>query len=180
MTQCAKTRIESATRRQRSNTLDTAPEPSHNSGRSRLKAAPPVLPLDRRFGRWDPIPPMWLEGRIYLESLKLIRDPVFRGVDVPSGLRRPVLLVPGFLAGDWTLRTLFDWLKRVEYRPRMAGVAFNVTYSEVMLRPLIDALVEMNRKTGARVTLVGHSRGGVLAKVLAHRKPSLVEQVITL
>jgi hypothetical protein len=85
---------------------------------------------------------MWLEGRVYLESLKLIRDPVFRGVDVPSGLRKPVLLVPGFLAGDWTLRTLFDWLKRVDYRPRMAGVAFNVTYSEVMLRPLIDALVE--------------------------------------
>lgn len=123
---------------------------------------------------------MWLEGRIYLESLKLIRDPVFRGVDVPSGLRRPVLLIPGFLAGDWTLRTLFDWLKRVEYRPRMAGVAFNVTYSEVMLRPLIDALAELNHKTGARVSVVGHSRGGVLAKVLAHRKPDLVEQVITL
>lgn len=140
----------------------------------------PVLPQNRRFGRWDPIPPMWLEGRIYLESLKLIRDPVFRGVDVPSGLRKTVLLVPGFLAGDWTLRTLFDWLKRVDYRPRMAGVAFNVTYSEVMLRPLIDALVDLNHKTGARVSLVGHSRGGVLAMVLAHRKPNMVEQVITL
>jgi hypothetical protein len=49
-----------------------------------------------------------------------------------------------------------------------------------MLRPLLGTLVELNRKTGARVSLVGHSRGGVLAKVLSHRKPDLVEQVITL
>jgi len=137
------------------------------------------MPL-RRAGRWDPIPPMWLEGRVYLEYLKLIRDPVFRGLEVPSGRRQPVMLVPGFLAGDWTLRTLFDWLRRVDYRPRVAGVAFNVMYSEVMLRPLIDTLLELHRKTGARVSLVGHSRGGVLAKVLAHRKPDLIERLITL
>jgi triacylglycerol lipase len=126
------------------------------------------------------MPPMWLEGRVYLELLRLIRDPVFRGVDVPSGLRRPVLLVPGFLAGDWTLRLQYDWLRRVGYRPRLAGVTFNVRYSEVVLRPLVDALVALHRKTAARVSLIGHSRGGVLAKVLSHRRPDLVEQVIAL
>src|SRR5260370_23356013 len=62
----------------------------------------------------------------------------------------------------------------------MAGVAFNVMYSEVMLRPLVDTLTTLHRRTGARVSLIGHSRGGVLAKVLSHRKPDLVEQVITL
>ncbi len=123
---------------------------------------------------------MWLEGRIYLEYLKLIRDPVYRGIDVPPGLGRPVMLIPGFLAGDWTLGTPFQWLRRVGYRPRMAGVAFNVMYSEVMLRPLLDSLAALHKRTGARVSLVGHSRGGVLAKVLSHRKPELVEQVITL
>ena len=123
---------------------------------------------------------MWLEGRVYLEFLRLIRDPVFRGTDVPAGLRRPVLLIPGFLAGDWTLRLQYDWLRRIGYRPRLAGVAFNVRYSEVMLRPLIDALVELHHKTASRVSLIGHSRGGVLAKVLSHRKPDLVEQVVAL
>src|SRR5262249_60114089 len=112
-----------------------------------------------RLGRWDPIPPMWLEGRIYLEFLRLIRDPVFRGLEIPPGLRRPVLLVPGFLAGGWTLRTQFDWLKRIGYRPLLAGLAFNVRYSEVVLKTLLDSLAEMNRKTGARVSVVGHSRG---------------------
>jgi pimeloyl-ACP methyl ester carboxylesterase len=123
---------------------------------------------------------MWLEGRVYIEYLRLIRDPVFRGLDIPPGLGRPVLLIPGFLAGDWTLRTPYQWLRRVGYKPRMGGVAFNVMYSEVMLRPLIDALQQLKHRTGARVALVGHSRGGVLAKVLSHRKPELVEQVITL
>ena len=117
---------------------------------------------------------------MYIEWLRLIRDPVYRGDDVPPGHGRPVLLVPGFLAGDWTLRTPYDWLKRMGYRPRMAGVTFNVMYSEVMLRPLIDTLTALHRRTGARVSLVGQSRGGVLAKVLAHRRPDLVEQVITL
>jgi triacylglycerol lipase len=132
------------------------------------------------MGRWDPIPPMWLEGRVYLEYLRLIRDPVFRGFEVPPGLGRPVLLIPGFLAGDWTLRTPFGWLRRVGYRPRMGGVTFNVMYSEQVLRLLTDALAALQRRTGARVSVIGHSRGGVLAKVMSHRKPELVEQVIAL
>src|SRR5260370_12828290 len=49
-----------------------------------------------------------------------------------------------------------------------------------MLRPLLEALQQLQHRTGARVALVGHSRGGVLAKVLSHRNPELVEQVITL
>jgi triacylglycerol lipase len=123
---------------------------------------------------------MWLEGRIYIEYLRLIRDPVYRGDEVPPGRGRPVLLIPGFLAGDWTLRTPFQWLRRVGYKPQMGGVSFNVTYSEMMLRPLINSLQHLKRRTGARVALLGHSRGGVLAKVLSHRNPELVEQVITL
>jgi triacylglycerol lipase len=159
----------------------TAAEPPHTKRRGRLEEiAAAILPDLRHTGRWDPIPPMWLEGRVYLEYLRLIRDPVFRGIEVPPGLGRPVMLIPGFLAGDWTLRTPFDWLRRIGYKARMGGVAFNVMYSEVMLRPLIDVLQQLHHRTGARVSLVGHSRGGVLAKVLSHRKPELVEQVITL
>ena len=131
--------------------MATVSEPPHSKRPGRLKVSASILPQLRHMGRWDPIPPMWLEGRIYLEFLRLIRDPVFRGIDVPPGLRKPVLLIPGFLAGDWTLRTQFDWLQRVGYRPRLAGVSFNVMYSEVMLKPLLDTLLAMHRKSGARV-----------------------------
>ena len=101
--------------------MATLSEPPHSRRPGRLKASASVLPHLRRLGRWDPIPPIWLEGRFSVEFLRLIRDPVFRGVDVPPGNRRPVLLIPGFLAGDWTLRTQYEWLKRVGYRPRPAG-----------------------------------------------------------
>src|SRR5260370_12361994 len=49
-----------------------------------------------------------------------------------------------------------------------------------MLKPLVDALLAMHRKSGGLVARVGHGRAGVLDKVLSHRKPALVEQVITL
>ena len=78
---------------------------------------------------------MWLEGRFYLEFLRLIRDPVFRGVDVPPGLRSPVLLIPGFLAGDWTLRTQHDWLQRVGYRQGRP----NTTHHDAFGRLLVAA-----------------------------------------
>jgi len=138
------------------------------------------VPDFRRLGRWDPLPPIWLEGRVYLEYLRLIRDPVFRGGDVPPGRRKPVLLIPGFLSGDWMFRTPLDWLKRAGYRPRVGGVALNITYSEVIIRPLLETVIQMHARSGARISLVGHSRGGVLAKVISHRKPDLIEQVITL
>src|SRR2546425_10021230 len=95
------------------------------------------------------MPPMWLEGRIYLEYLSLILDPAFRGVEVPPGLGRPVLLIPGFLAGDWTLRTPYQWLRRVGYPPPGAGGAVNRMCSQVMLPPLIDRPEGPHQRTGA-------------------------------
>ena len=114
------------------------------------------------------------------EFTALVRDPVFRGRGVPAGDGRPVLLVPGFLAGDWTLRVLDGWLKRIGYRSYLSGILFNVLHSERLLAGLRKRVSEIQRETSSRVTLVGHSRGGLLAKVLAQRRPQTVEQVIAL
>jgi pimeloyl-ACP methyl ester carboxylesterase len=38
----------------------------------------------------------------------------------------------------------------------------------------------VQKETGTRVSLIGHSRGGLLGKVLAQRRPQSVEQVIAL
>lgn len=123
---------------------------------------------------------MWLEGRVAGEYVALIRDPVFRGDGVPRGRERGVLLIPGFLAGDWSLLTMRGWLRRVGYRPELPGFRFNVDYSEMLLESLGRRLAAARSATGKRVAIVGHSRGGILAKVLADRHPDLVSGVVTL
>jgi pimeloyl-ACP methyl ester carboxylesterase len=121
---------------------------------------------------WDPLS--------IREFSALLGDPVFRGRGVPRGDGRPVLLIPGFLAGDWTLRVLDNWLGRIGYRSYLSGILLNVQHSERMLAGLRRKVAAIQKETGSRVSIIGHSRGGLLAKVLAQRRPQSVEQVITL
>ena len=121
---------------------------------------------------WDPL--------ALRELSALLRDPVFRGRGVPHGDGRPVLLIPGFLSGDWSLRILHSWLDRIGYKTYLSGILFNIQHSERMLAGLRHRLVQIEKETGSRVSIVGHSRGGLLAKVLSQRRPQSVEQVITL
>lgn len=132
------------------------------------------------LGRLAPLPPMWLEGRLVPEYVNLIRDPVYYGRGVPLGDGRPVLLIPGFLAGDQSLLTMSAWLRRLDYLPALSGIRFNVRYSEATLEPVLEKLYVHHRRSRQKVALVGHSRGGLLAKVLADRNPEMVSQVITL
>jgi pimeloyl-ACP methyl ester carboxylesterase len=121
---------------------------------------------------WDPL--------ALREFSSLLRDPVFRGRGVPKGDGRPVLLVPGFLSGDWSMRILQGWLDRIGYKAYLSGILFNVQHSERMLAGLRHRLVQVEDEAGSRVSIVGHSRGGLLAKVLSQRRPQSVEQVITI
>ena len=114
------------------------------------------------------------------ELSALLRDPVFRGRGVPRGDGRPVLLVPGFLSGDWSLRVLHGWLHRIGYTAYLSGIYLNVRHSEHMLAGLRHRLAEVQALHRSKVSLVGHSRGGLLAKVLSQRRPDSVEQVIAL
>jgi triacylglycerol lipase len=121
---------------------------------------------------WDPL--------AIREMSALLRDPVFRGRGVPHGDGRPVLLIPGFLSGDWSLTVLSNWLERIGYEPHLSGILFNVQESESLLAGLRHRLIKIESAAGSRVSLVGHSRGGLLAKVLSERRPQSVDQVITL
>src|SRR5437870_1331705 len=121
---------------------------------------------------WDPF--------AIRELSALLKDPVFRGRGVPHGDGRPVLLIPGFLAGDWTLRMMHAWLGRVGYRAYLSGIVLNVQHSERMLAGLRRKVGAIQKETGSRVSLIGHSRGGLLAKVYSQRKPEGVEQVLAL
>jgi pimeloyl-ACP methyl ester carboxylesterase len=126
------------------------------------------------------LPPIWREGRTALELAELLRDPEFREVDPEAGDGRPILLVPGFLAGDGSLGLMTGWLRRAGHRAHRTGIRLNVNCSaralEVMERR-VETLVE---RYGRRVTIIGQSRGGTLGRALTVARPDLVELLVTL
>jgi triacylglycerol lipase len=90
------------------------------------------------------------------------------------------MLIPGFLAGDASLGPMAAWLKRAGYRPARAGMRANVDCSGALVGKLEERLERVAREQSMRAVVIGQSRGGALAKVLAVRRPELVAGVVTL
>jgi triacylglycerol lipase len=126
------------------------------------------------------VPPLWRESRVAFEAAQLLRSPVWRGEGVPRGYGRPVLLIPGFLAGDGTLATMAKWLRANGYWTRRAGIRSNIDCSERACDLLEERLEALAERTGRRVAIIGQSRGGVLARAVAVRRPDLVSGIVTL
>jgi triacylglycerol lipase len=127
-----------------------------------------------------PVPPIWREGRMPFEWAALLRSDVIRGVGVPDGDGRGVLLIPGFLAGDGSLSTMTNWLRAAGWWTKSAGIRANVNCSGIACRRIEERLEALAEHTGDRVVIIGQSRGGVFAKALAAGRPDLVRGVITL
>lgn len=126
------------------------------------------------------IPPIWRESRFALEVAGLRRSAVWRGAGVEPGEGRPVLLIPGFLAGDGSLSLMTDWLRRSDYHTKRAGIRANIACSEVTCTRLEQRLEEMAERHGQPVAIIGQSRGGMFAKALGSRRPDLVSGIVTL
>jgi pimeloyl-ACP methyl ester carboxylesterase len=126
------------------------------------------------------LPPIWREGRIGLEAAALMRHPVYRGAGVADAGGQPVMLIPGFLAGDDSLGIMTRWLRRTGHYTRKAGIRANVACSATAVERLEERLELMAETRGEKVAIVGQSRGGNFAKVLAVRRPDLVSGIVTL
>jgi triacylglycerol lipase len=132
-----------------------------------------------------PVPAEWLgrpfaETRWLLEAARLLADPVAYGLGVPRGDGRPVIVLPGFLASDDSLLLLRRWLRIVGYRPHTAGFVLNVDCADravERVEQLAEAITAMSER---RVAIIGHSRGGHLARAAAARRPELVSHAISM
>jgi pimeloyl-ACP methyl ester carboxylesterase len=87
-----------------------------------------------------------------------------------------VLLVPGYLAGDDSLRILSEWLQQAGYCPTTAGIRLNAGCAGSMLTRLEQRL----EPTKERMLVIGQSRGGLLGRLLLRRRPDLISGLITL
>ena len=100
--------------------------------------------------------------------------------DAPAGDGHAVLVIPGFLAGDWTTARLRDFLARLGYCAETADIRFNTGPTRGLVNKLQSRLEALHEDTGAAVSLVGISLGGTLARQLARANPRRVRAVVTL
>jgi triacylglycerol lipase len=98
----------------------------------------------------------------------------------PIADAQPVLLIPGFMAGDASLTVMRQWLRRRGHPVRMSGIRANVGCAERLVRRVEDQLLAFASEYGRPVFLIGQSRGGTLARSLAVRNPEIVSGLVML
>ena len=121
------------------------------------------------------------ESRWPLELGRLSVDPVLLGRGVARGDGRPVVLMPGFLAGDHDAARARRLAAPDGPSPlRRAGSSPTSTAPTARSTASSGGVEQLHGRHGRRVALVGHSRGGHYARALAHRRPDRVSHAISL
>ena len=108
-----------------------------------------------------------------LTTPALLRHPVWRTRAVEGG-GAGVVVVPGFAGADASMAVLRRWLNRRGYVATGAGLWINLGCTAELVARLERRVEEHAGATGGPVVLVGHSRGGMLARLVAVRRPELV------
>ena len=120
-----------------------------------------------------------LEGRAVLElAACLAAYPLLR--KAPVGDWHPVLVLPGFLASDFSTRALRRFLSARGYAAHGWRLGTNVGPSPEVAASMVERLAKLRRRYGRPVSLIGWSLCGIYARELARRFAVDVRQVITL
>jgi pimeloyl-ACP methyl ester carboxylesterase len=96
----------------------------------------------------------------------------------PKGDGHHVVVIPPFGAGDVFTATLRRYLGRLRYQvhPWSRSEILALHRLETVAVPRLE---EITRTSGAKVSVVGHSLGGIYAREIARCAPDLVRRVIT-
>ncbi len=99
---------------------------------------------------------------------------------LPGGDGHPVLLLPGFLASDFSTRPLRRFLRDKGYWAHRWKLGRNLGPKEGLEEAMAERLDEVNQRHGRRVSVLGWSLGGVYARVMANRHSERVRSIISL
>jgi pimeloyl-ACP methyl ester carboxylesterase len=118
------------------------------------------------------------ESMAIAELAALHRDPLFYGRGVPRGDGRLVLVVPGLFGNDVYLQPLRGWLSRIGYRPVASSLAVNAGCPDRLRSQVEKSLQRRLDKHPGPISLIGHSRGGMLCWAIASRLQGRAAQLI--
>jgi triacylglycerol lipase len=129
------------------------------------------------------------EGSVALEAARFLRrsreerrsrgDAPYADPHRAAGLE-PVLLVPGFMAGDATLAGMAAMLRGAGYRTYRSHIHVNVGCTREAADRLERRIESIAIRRGRKVSIVGHSLGGMLARGLAARRPDLINGIVSM
>lgn len=124
--------------------------------------------------------PFWQELYVVREWLNLKTSTVFQGDELKHGQQQPIVIVPGFLSTNFYLAELYEWLKRINYKPYYSGIRWNINCPDYSLQVLLNTIQTVYQENNQPLSLIGHSLGGAIARAAAVQKPELIKQIITL
>jgi len=133
--------------------------------------------------------PIAREGGAVVEAARLVRrsaaDRMRRrnpeaATRLPTHTSDPVVLVPGFMAGDSSLLFLSRHLRARGWRTYRSTMQANVGCTQQASDALERRIEAIAVKRDRKVSIVGHSLGGLLARGLAARRPDLVAGIVTM
>lgn len=126
-------------------------------------------------------PPMY---NVLLETRSLVEWTTMFGLyhvipKFKKGNNKPVLLMPPYLGNDHSTRFVRKYLKSIGFKTYKWELGVNLINSKYLPK-LVERLDEIYERHQEKVSLVGWSGGGILAKIIANRYPDKVEQLITI
>ena len=101
--------------------------------------------------------------------------------------KKPVLSIPGFSGPEFTLSPMTNYLRELGFEAQTWGMGTNkgpkngrMDYMDELADQMADKIMRMTSDAGEKVSIVGHSLGGIYARELARRFPDHIDRVITL
>ena len=119
------------------------------------------------------------EGRGLLDIPALLAAAPFLAA-APRGDSHPVVVLPGLGADDRSTIAIRSFLDRLGYQVHGWGRGRNIRMPESDLAAIAAQVEGLHAKTHQKVSLIGWSLGGIVAREAARRVPDAVRMVITL
>lgn len=98
----------------------------------------------------------------------------------PNGDGHPVMTLPPFMSDDTFMSPMRKHLVSLGYDALAWELEQNTGFDDDKFNILAARITKRAEKTGEKVSLIGHSLGGIYARLLAHEIPDAVRQVIYL